>query len=139
MNRAAEKAVPDAASIFADTVKKMSIADARKILQRGDNAATLYFRKHSGEQLKQLFLPIVKNATNATGVTSSYKKMVKKMGFLSSYIDTSKLDLDDYVTEKTMDGLFLMIALEEKKIRENPVQRGTDLLKKVFAGMEAGK
>ena len=139
MNRAAEKAVPEAASIFADSVREMSISDAKEILQGDDDAATQYFRSHSGEKLKGKFLPIVKDATNSVGVTSSYKKLTDKLGFLSSYMDTDKLDLDDYVTNKAMDGLFLMVAAEEKKIRENPVERTTELLKKVFGSTGLGQ
>jgi hypothetical protein len=139
MNRAAEKAVPEAAAIFADSVKNMSIDDAREILQGDDDAATQYFRENSGEKLKGKFLPIVINATNQVGVTSKYKKMTGKLGFLSSYIDTDSLDVDEYVTDKAMDGLFTMVAAEEKKIRENPVERVTDLLKKVFSSTGPGK
>ena len=139
MNRAAEKAVPEAASIFADSIKNMSIADAKDILQGEDDAATRYFRENSGEKLKEKFLPIVKQATNQVGVTSSYKKLTDKMGMLSSFVDTDKLDLDEYVTNKAMDGLFTMVAVEEKKIRENPIERTTDLLKKVFSGIGPGK
>jgi uncharacterized protein DUF4197 len=139
MNRAAEKAVPEAASIFADSVREMSISDAKEILQGEVDAATQYFRLHSGEKFKGKFLPIVKDATNKVGVTSSYKKLTDKLGFLSSYMDTDKLDLDEYVTNKAMDGLFLMVAAEEKKIRENPIERTTDLLKKVFSSTGLGQ
>jgi hypothetical protein len=139
MNHAAEKAVPEAASIFADSVKEMSISDAREILQGGDDAATQYFRKNSGEKLKAKFLPIVKVATNEVGITSKYKKMTDKLGVLSNYIDTDSLDVDEYVTDKAMDGLFLMVAAEEKKIRENPIERTTDLLRKVFSSTGLGK
>jgi hypothetical protein len=116
MNRAAEKAVPEAASMFADSVKEMSISDAKEILQGDDDAAAQYFRKNSGAKLKEELLPIVQNATSEVGVISKYKKMIGKLGFLSSYIDTDSLDLDDYVTEKAMDGVFTMVAAEEKKI-----------------------
>jgi hypothetical protein len=139
MNRAAEKAVPEAASIFADSVKEMSISDAKEILQGEDDAATQYFRLHSADKLKGKFLPIVKEATSQTGVTSSYKKLTDKLGMLSSFIDTDKLDLDEYVANKAMDGLFLVVAAEEKKIRENPIERTTDLLKKVFSGTGLGQ
>ncbi len=138
MNRAAEKAVPEAASIFADSVKEMSISDAKEILQGEDDAATQYFRKNSGDKLREKFLPLVKEATSQVGVTSNYKKMTKKLGAFSSFIDTDKLDLDEYVTNKAMDGLFLMVAAEEKKIRENPIERTTDLLKKVFSNTGLG-
>ncbi len=139
MNRAAEKAVPEAASIFADSVRNMSIADARNILQGEDDAATRYFRENSSDELKEKFLPIVKQATSQVGVTDSYKKLTDKLGFLSSYVDTSSLDLDNYVTDKAMAGLFTMVAAEEKKIRENPLARTSDLLKKVFSSVGSGK
>ena len=139
MNRAAEKAAPEAASIFADSVRQMSISDARDILQGDDDAATQYFRRTSSDRLKEKFLPIVSDATNQVGVTSKYMKMVDKLGMFSGLIDTDDLDLDNYVTDKAMDGLFTMVALEEKKIRENPVARTTDLLKKVFGSTTAGE
>ncbi len=139
MNRAAEKAVPEAVSIFADSVRQMSIADARSILEGEDDAATQYFRKNSGERLKGKFLPIVREATDQVGVTSRYKKMINKLGILSDFIDTGSLDLDEYVTTRAMDGLFMMVAVEEKKIRENPLARTTDLLKKVFGSSGSGK
>ena len=110
----------------------MSIEDAKNILQGEDDAATQYFRKNSEKKLKRKFLPIVQQATDQVGVTSSYKKLTDNLGMLSGLIDTESLDLDNYVTDKAMDGLFLMVAEEEKKIRENPVARTTDLLKKVF-------
>ncbi len=132
MNRAAENAVPQAAAIFSDAVKNMSIADAKEILQGDDDAATRYFRQNSSEQLREKFLPVVKQATSRAGVTSSYKKLTDKLGFLSNMVDTRSLDLDEYVTDKAMDGLFIMVAEEEKKIRENPLARTSELLKKVF-------
>ena len=133
MNRAAEQAVPVAEDVFKDSVRKMSIDDARNILTGPDDAATRYFRRTGGDSLKKKFLPIVKNATDNVNLTAKYKKLVGKLGPMSSFVDTSSLDLDDYITDKAMDGLFLMVAREEKKIRENPVERTTDLLKKVFA------
>ncbi len=139
MNRAAEKAVPEAASIFADSVREMSITDAKEILQGEDDAATQYFRKNSGDKLKEKFLPIVKEATSQTGVTSKYKNMTRNLGMLSNFIDTDSLDLDEYITNKAMDGLFTMVAAEEKKIRENPLERTSDLLKKVFSSTGLGK
>ena len=139
MNRAAEKAVPEAATIFADAVSNMSFEDARTILQGEDDAATQYFRKTSGDKLKQKFLPIVKDATDQAGVTSGYKKMTSKLGMLSSFIDVDSLDVDEYVTSKALDGLFTVVAAEEKKIRDNPLERSTDLLKKVFGSTLASE
>lgn len=132
MNRAAEKAVPEAISIFSDSIKNMSIKDAQTILQGEDDAATQYFRKTSEDKLRERFQPVVKSSTDSVGVTASYKKLTENLGLMSKFIDTDKLDLDSYVTDKALDGLFTMIAVEEKKIRENPVARTTELLKKVF-------
>jgi hypothetical protein len=120
MNRAAEQAVP------------LTIEDAKGILNGPDDAATAYLRKVGGEEMRQRIAPIVSEATDRTGVTRQYKQLFDKLGFLNSMFDPDDYDIDRYVTGKTMDGLFFMIAEEEKKIRQNPVERTTDLLKKVF-------
>lgn len=132
MNHAAERAVPETASIFGETIRKMTLKDAQGILQGADDSATQYFRKNSGKKLAKAILPIVKQATEKAGVTSAYKNMVGKAGILGGMAGSSSLDLDEYVTEKTLDGLFLKLAAEEKQIRNNPLARSTDLLKKVF-------
>lgn len=132
MNHAAEASVQEALNIFTDAISNMSIEDAQKILNGPDDAATEYFRRQSSGRLQEAMLPIVKSATDKAGVTSAYKNLMDSAGFMSSFVDTSSLDLDAYVTDKAVDGLFLKIAEEEKRIRENPVARGTDLLKKVF-------
>jgi len=132
LNRAAEQAVPVAADVFSDSVKNMSIEDAKGILSGADDAATAYFQQTSSDALKEKFLPIVKASTDTVGLTASYKDLVRKLGPLSGFMDTESLDLDNYVTDKAMDGLFLMLANEEKKIRENPLERTTEILKKVF-------
>jgi len=111
----------------------MSIEDAKGILNGPDDAATKYFRRTSGEKLVNRFLPIVEKSTEKVGVTSNYKQMVDKLGFMSKFIDTDSLDVDRYITNKAIDGLFLMVAKEEKLIRENPAARTTELLKKVFS------
>lgn len=133
INGAAEKAVPETAHIFSESIKNMSIDDAKGILNGPDDAATQYLRKAGGTKLEQAILPIVKNSTTKTGVTASYKKMVGKAGALSRFTDTDSLDIDKYVTGKTLDGLFAKLAEEEKKIRQNPLARSTELLKKVFS------
>lgn len=143
MNRAAEQAVPEAAAVLGDSVKQMSIADAKSILTGANNAATEYFRRTSGTNLHARFLPIVKAATEKTGVTSTYKRMTDKAGggfgglggLGAGLLGREAPDLDDYVTRKTLDGLFLKIAEQEKLIRENPVARTTDLLQKVFGAI----
>jgi hypothetical protein len=132
MNHAAERAVPETSAIFVETIKSMSVADARDILNGPDDAATRYFREQNQERLSTAILPIVQDATEKTGVTSAYKRLIGGMGFLSQFSNQDSLDLDSYVTRKTLDGLFVKLADEERLIREDPVARSTDLLKKVF-------
>ncbi|MGB5473775.1 MAG: DUF4197 domain-containing protein [Gammaproteobacteria bacterium] len=135
MNHAAERAVPEAADVFGDAIQQMTLEDARGILSGPDDAATQYFRKTTSATLTEKMRPIVEEATAATGVTSSYKNMMSKAGGMTSLLSSDATDLDGYVTEKTLDGLFLMVAEEEKRIRQNPLARSTDLLKKVFGSL----
>jgi ribosomal protein L22 len=132
MNGAAESSMKEALSIFSDAIRNMSVKDAEEILSGPDDAATKYFRRQSEERLRSAMTPIVKSATDEAGVTAAYKKVMDSAGFAASFVDTRTLDLDAYVTDKAIDGLFLKIAEEEKRIRENPLARSTDLLKKVF-------
>lgn len=133
MNRAAEKAVPVAIDVFVNSIKQMSFDDARKILFSGqDDSATQFFRRTSEETLREKFRPIVEKFTQETGVTNKYKTMIGKYGFAAQLLGKDATDLDGYITQKALDGLFLLVADEEKKIRKNPVGRTTDLLKKVF-------
>jgi len=133
MNRAAEKAVPEAAEIFGSAIRDMSFTEAKEILQGPDNAATEYFRRTSGERIADKFLPVVADATEQVGVTSKFKSMMSELGPLARWIDTDAIDLDRYITDKAVDGLFLKIAEEEKLIRENPAARTNDILQRVFA------
>ncbi len=141
LNHAAEQAVPEAASLFGDAVKQMSITDAKTILTGTNNAATEYFRKTTQTNLYARFHPIVEKATAQTGATASYKNMMSKVssanpfGGLGGLLGKDTVDLDAYVTNKALDGLFKMVADEEKKIRENPVARTSDLLKQVFGAV----
>jgi hypothetical protein len=137
MNRAAEQAVPEAAGVLGDSVKQMTVADAKGVLTGTNNAATQYFRRTSETNLHARFLPIVKAATEKAGVTSAYKRMTDKAGggLGGGLLGKQAPDLDGYVTRKALDGLFLKIAEQEKIIRENPVARTTDLLKKVFGAV----
>lgn len=132
LNRAAERATPLAKSILLDAIKKMSVNDVVYIVRGPDNAATEYFRKTTSKQLTLSMLPIIKRATNKVGVTRSYKSLIKQAGPLAAFVDLRQLDLDAYVTQKCLDGLFLLIADEERLIRKDPVARTTELLKKVF-------
>ena len=133
MNRAAEQAVPQAADVFTDAIKNMSIDDAKGILNGGDRAATDYLQRTSSDKLRDKFRPLVDNAIGNVGVTSKYQDLVGKADVLSGLVDTEKLDLGNYVTDKALDGVFFMVAEEERKIRENPAARTSELLKKVFA------
>lgn len=133
MNRAAERAVPETLEIFRQAVKDMTLEDARAILNGPDDAATQYLRRTSGERIHQAIRPIVADATDQAGVTSAYKSMLDRVGGMwGNYVDNKGLDLDEHVTTKAVDGLFLKLADEEQRIREDPVARTTDLLKKVF-------
>jgi hypothetical protein len=135
MNRAAEKAAPQAKRIFRDAILQMSINDARNILAGGsDTAATEYFKEKTSGELTTTFTPVVQDSMNQVGVTRQYRELIgryKNIPFVSS----PKLDLDSYVVGKALDGLFYMVGQEEKKIRTNPAARVTDLLKQVFRGV----
>jgi len=131
MNRAAEKAAPMAVSFFGDAIKQMTFDDARKILNGGDTAATEFFKAKTSERIYTAFKPVVSTSMDEVGVTRSYKTMMGKYDSLP-FVDKQSLDLDHYVTNKALDGLFVMVGEEEKKIRKDPAARVTDLLKTVF-------
>ncbi len=136
MNHAAEKAVPVATDIFLDSVKQMTFTDAKNILlSKEDDAATQFFRRITENRLSENFRPIVENFTAKVGVTQKYKEMVGKYGVLGKVVGQDASDIDGYITQKALDGLFLLMADEEKKIRTNPIGRTTDLLRKVFGGI----
>lgn len=132
MNRAAESAVPLTLDIIRQGVADMSIEDAKNILHGPDDAATQYLKKTGSDKLTTQISPIVKEATAKAGVTSIYKNMYDKLGFAGKYLNLDDYNVDNYVTQKTTQGLFTMIAQEEKKIRDNPAERTTDVLKSVF-------
>lgn len=134
LNRAAEQAIPLAADVIRNTVSHMTVRDAVKIVRGPDDAATLYLRKHAGEELGRQFLPIVRQTTAKAGVTRAYKRLMDRAGPTARQLGVRTVDLDQYVTERTLDGLFHVLAQEEKQIREHPVARTTELLKKVFGG-----
>ncbi len=132
MNSAAEQAAGETASIFMDAIGKMSFADARSILNGPSDAATGYFKRTSTDALTTRIRPIVEKATSAAKVTESYKNFTAKLKLLSPLMNTGTTDLDGYVTGKTVDGIFTIMAQEEAEIRSNPAARTTDLLKRVF-------
>ena len=132
MNRAAEEATSEATGIFMDSIKQMTINDGISILTGPDDSATAYLRKTSEARLEKRFRPLIESATERVGVTSYYKRMTGQLGLLSAFAGEDVKDLDGYITNRAMDSLFARIAQEEKAIRTNPVERTTDLLKKVF-------
>lgn len=140
MNHAAEKSMPAAIDIFTDAIKKMTLKDAHAILKGSDDAATQYFRNTSSEALMKSMRPIITNSTAEVGLTGAYKTLTdqlkKQVGFLAALIDKNSIDLDGYITQKALDGLFLKLAEEEKRIRQNPMARGTELLQKVFGSIQ---
>lgn len=133
MNRAAEKAVPVAADVFADAVRQMTVRDAIDIVRGEPDAGTRFFRRVTEERLRAQFHPIVADATENAGVTQRYKAMVgRNAGLLDMLGGSQSMDLDEYVTGAALDGLFKVVADEERAIREDPAQRSSQLLRKVF-------
>ena len=133
MNRAAERAAPEAKSIFRDAIGQMSFEDASKILNGRDNEATLYFEDKTSGRLQELFKPIVKDAMGEVGVTRSFQDLNAKAESMP-FGKSLSFDLDQYVTDGALNGLFKMLAEQERQIRTQPAARATDLLQKVFAG-----
>jgi hypothetical protein len=134
MNKAAEAAVPQAQAILVDAVKNMSVTDAKGILSGGDDSATQYLNKSSREQIRAKFLPIVKAATDKVGVVQQYNSFAGQASALGLG-DAKSANVESYVTEKALDGLFEMIAKQEQSIRQNPAQAATSLAKKVFGAL----
>ena len=135
MNRAAEAAVTEARPLLVDAVKKISVQDAKGILTGGDTAATEYFRRTTADALAKKFLPVVKKATAAVGLAEKYDAIVEK-GAQLGLVDASKATIEQYVTRKSLDGLYTMIADEEKAIRQNPVGAASTIVQKVFGALK---
>lgn len=132
MNRAAEKAAPQATELIISAVKEMSFDDAKKIYAGTDDAATQYFKDKTSAKLRTLFQPSVAESLGQVGATRYYNNLAGEAKNIPFVGDMVNVDLDNYVTEQALNGLFSMLAEEEKKIRENPAARTTELLKKVF-------
>ncbi|MCO6500092.1 MAG: DUF4197 domain-containing protein [Vicingus serpentipes] len=131
LNRAAETASKEAAPIFINAITSMSIADGFAILKGNDNAATQYLKDKTSAQLKIKFNPIVKDAISKVNVTKYWNPIITTYNKVP-FVDKQNPDLEDYITTKAMEGLFLMIEKEEQKIRKDPLARVTDILKRVF-------
>lgn len=134
MNRAAEQAVPEARMLLINATRKLTIEDAKKILTGPDDAATQYFRAQSGEQLAQRFLPIVARETRKLKLADYYNRFANR-GVALGLVREEDANLDEYVTRKALDGLFLVVADEERAIRADPMETGKRLIKKVFGSV----
>lgn len=134
MNRAAEAAVPQAKQLLVNAIRAMSVEDGLKILRGGQDSATRFFEAKTREPLGEKFLPVVQQATRKVSLAEKYNAVAgKAAGF--GLLKKQDSNIDSYVTAKALDGLFLMIAEEEKKIRQDPVGTGSALLKKVFGSL----
>lgn len=137
INRAAESAVPAAADVFSGAVKKLTLEDVRGILSGPQDAATQYFKRTTSDTLATRFKPLVAKVTAKSGLVQRYNSVLASAGPMAAMLG-DKGDVNDYVTRKALDGLYLRVADEEKAIRTNPAARSTALLKKVF-GSQAGQ
>jgi hypothetical protein len=135
MNNAAEQAAPEAKFVFLNAIKVMSFTDAKKILNGQDNEATFYFKDKTSERLHEIFKPIISNSMSNVGATNRFKDMNARLSAIP-FVSTLSFDLDKYVTDKALNGLFLMVEEEERKIRQDPATRVTDVLKEVFGSRE---
>lgn len=134
MNRAAEAAVPEAKALLINSVKQMSVSDAKAILTGGDDSATQYFKKTTSAPMAEKFLPIVKKATEDVALAQQYNKFAQT-GMKYGLVKKEQANIEEYVTQKTLDGVYLMMAAEEKAIRQNPMGQASNLLKKVFGAL----
>ncbi len=135
MNRAAEAAVPQAKELLVSSVKSMSVQDAKKILGGGETSVTDFFAEKTRSPLEGRFLPVVTKATEKVGLATQYNDLAGKaagMGLMKA----EDANIQKYVTTKSLDGLYLMIGEEEKKIRQDPIGTGSNLLKKVFGALK---
>jgi hypothetical protein len=134
MNKAAEQAVPEAKELLTNAVRTMSLADAKGILTGGDNSVTHFFRNKTAAPLSVKFLPIVKQATDRVGLAQKYDQFAGQ-GVKYGLIKGDAANIEQYVTDKTLDGLYLMIGEEERAIRQNPAAAASAIVSKVFSAL----
>ena len=134
LNRAAEAAVPEAKQLLIDALRQMSVQDAKGILTGGETAGTEYFRRVTAQELAKRFLPIVQRATARVGLAQKYNQYARH-GVRVGLVEAEDANLDDYVARKALDGLYFVVAEEERKIRKDPVGTASSLLKKVFGAL----
>ncbi|SFN95094.1 Protein of unknown function [Nitrosospira briensis] len=135
MNRAAETVAAEAKPLLVNAVQEMSVEDARGILAGGNDAATQYFRNTTSDALSQKFLPIVKNATDQAGLLKKYNEFARK-GAKLGLVTEENANIENYLTQKTLDGIFLMMAEEERAIRDDPMGQGNKLLQRMFGSLK---
>lgn len=135
LNRAAEAAVPEAKTLLLDAIKNMSVADAKAVLTGGEDAATKYFRQATEAKLHQRFLPIVSKSVNRYKLTQQYDRIAGTAS-QAGLIGKEQANMSEYVTGKTLDGLFFMIAEEERAIRRDPLGRSSEYVRRVFGSLQ---
>ncbi len=134
MNRAAEAAVPEGKAVLMNAVKSMSVQDGRKILTGGDNSVTEFFSSRTREPLSVKFLPIVTRQTEKVALAEKYNALAGRIAS-TGLMKKEDTNLEHYVTGKTLDGLYLVIGEEERKIRQDPLGTGSAILSKVFGSL----
>jgi hypothetical protein len=134
MNRAAEAAVPEARVLLVNAIKQMSVEDAKGILTGGNDSATQYFKRTTSEPMAGKFLPIVKKAMEKVKLADAYNTYAER-GAKFGLVKAEDVRIENYITRKTLDGLFVMIAEEEKAIRADPVGLTSNILKTVFGAL----
>lgn len=134
INRAAEQAVPQARALLVNAVKGMTVQDAKGILGGGNNSVTTFFAERTRKPLNEKFLPIVTRVTEKIGLAQQYNQLATQ-GELIGVVKPDQARVERYVTGKALDGLYLMIGEEEKKIRDDPLSAGSEILKKVFGAV----
>jgi len=135
MNRAAESAVPMARQLLVNAVKSMTVTDAKNILTGGDTSVTTFFADKTRMPLAAKFLPVVTKATEKVGLAEKYNRVAGKASGIG-LVKKEDATIEQYVTRKTLDGLYFVIGEEEKKIRQDPVGSGSAILKKVFGALK---
>ena len=137
LNRAAEEATKKALPIFVDAIKNMSVSDGFSILKGGDGAATKFLKSQTSNQLVIAFAPVVKEATTKVQLTAYWNPIITRYNSAMTLSGGQKLDpdLDAYITQKAIDGLFYLVEMEENKIRKDPLARVSDILAKVFGSL----
>jgi hypothetical protein len=134
MNHAAESAVAQARPILMDSIRQMTFSDAKAILTGGDDSVTRYFVRTASGPLTQKFMPIVRNATSRVQVAQQYNRLAGQAANFG-LIDEKDADLDAYINQKALDGLFAMIAEQERQLRAHPLEAGSELLKRIFGSL----